>query len=100
MKAFFDDIEIELTDGFIEAVKTLMREKMAMMQAQLTPECWTWGRATLTDLSNQHCIEMDFGSDEERPLDMPEDDNVMFTVGQKKAPPRAVPNFPLFNVLP
>ena len=99
MKTYFDDIEIELTDSYINAVKTLMREKMAMMQAQLSPDCWTWGRATIGDLSQAQCVEMEFGSEEERPVDMASDDNVMVIIGEKKPEYRPLPNLPMYNAL-
>ncbi|MBT7442705.1 MAG: hypothetical protein HN790_01910 [Methylococcales bacterium] len=99
MKTVFDDIDIQLTDGFITAVKNLMQEKMAMMQDQLTPECWSWGRATISDLSDTSCIEMAFGTPEERPADMPEGEDVMLVIAEKKPTPAAVPNFPMFNAM-
>jgi len=99
MKTYFDDIEIELTEPYIEAIKGLMREKMAMMQMQLTPDCWTWGRATIGDLSQSQCVEMEFGSDEEKPAEMADDQNVMVVIGKKKPEYRPLPNLPMCNAL-
>lgn len=69
MKVRHDEELIELTAAYEEALINLLREECKMHRDIEGPECWTWGRAYISDLANAGGIERTFGGDDCRPDD-------------------------------
>ena len=71
MKASYDTEEIELSKGYIDALKNVLVEEVKMMQAARPEDAdsWHWGRATVLDLGRAGSVEFTFGSEEDMPTD-------------------------------
>ncbi len=70
MKVRYDDITIVLTERFKAALREVMASECDMMGSRgRYSHCWTWGRATVLDLSTKGGIEFEFGGDDDLPDD-------------------------------
>ena len=69
MKALFDTEPIELTDGYLAALKNLMREEIVMMRLRVPEDadCWTWGVCHVGDIAH-NSLKFEFGGDEDKPV--------------------------------
>ena len=68
MEARYDNMTITLTPRFIVALEELGRAELEMMREQdsFCPDCWTWCKITVGDLSNQEALAFECGGDEDR----------------------------------
>ncbi len=68
IKVKYDSEEITLTEGFISAVKNLLKEEILMMRKVPgnEPGCWTFGVCEITDLGNSNGITFSFCDDENK----------------------------------
>lgn len=71
MKANYDSDDIELSEGYINALKKVLVAKVEMMRASRPEDAdsWYWGRATVLDLASAKSVEFVYGSEDDMPDD-------------------------------
>lgn len=69
MRAKYDDIEVEVSDAYIEALHSIMASMMEMMRKAepSRADCWVWGRARIEDLCSCYPVSFEYGSAEDKP---------------------------------
>lgn len=71
MKARFDDIDLDLPDSAIDGIKAYLKG-VAVAAVRADParaDCWTWGRAYVSDLCTSRGLDCRWGGDEDKPDD-------------------------------
>jgi hypothetical protein len=67
----WDEVEFDLPERAVEGLRTYVQsvaEAMACKRGE-NPECWTWGRCWISDISNARGIEFQWGGDDFPPKD-------------------------------
>lgn len=93
MKTTYDqEIIVQVSDDFIQALHDLMRAEMKMM-ISAEPEnadCWTWGVCAVGDLASSKHLVFEYGGNEDKPKGMESD--VMVQGSNKLDEPRPTNN--------
>lgn len=69
MRAKYDDIEVEVSDAYIEALHSIMASMMEMMRKAepSRADCWVWGQAVIEGLGSCYPVRFEYGSAEDKP---------------------------------
>ena len=81
--AKYDTEDLKITGRFIEALKELIWAELEMMRAHdpETADCWTWGICEITDIAMTNGLSFQFGGEEDKPKDFPENTDVWIREG-------------------
>jgi hypothetical protein len=78
MKAKYDIDDVELSQGYVDALTGVLSAEVEMMRAAdpQYADDWYWGRAAVGNLADTRSIEFQYGAEE----NMPDDGHGRFAV--------------------